>query len=49
LRNAGCALGTVKRPHKKRRHHKLVVKSQTVPPGTIGRAGGRVGVTLGYK
>jgi PKD domain len=49
LHSAGCALGTVKRPHRKRRHHKLVVKSQTVPAGAIGRAGSHVGVTLRYK
>jgi hypothetical protein len=48
IRGAGCAVGSVHKPHKKRRHKKLVVKTQTPGPGGLVRAGTRVNLTLVY-
>ncbi len=49
LGSAGCGVGKVKRPSKKRKHKQLVVGSQSIPPGTTKPHGTKVGLTLVYK
>ncbi len=49
LSSAGCGVGKVKRPSKKRKHKHLVVGSQSIPPGTTKPHGTKVGLTLVYK
>jgi PKD repeat protein len=48
LTAAHCVLGQVTRPHKVRKHKRLVVKSQSPSPGNLVRAGTAVKVTLVY-
>ncbi len=46
---ARCATGSVTKPSKKRKHKKLVVKSQSPTAGGLVRAGTKVNLTLRYK
>jgi hypothetical protein len=49
IRAAGCTVGSVTRPHKRRKHHKLVVKSESPGAGNLVRGGTRVNLTLRYR
>ena len=49
LNSAGCGVGTVKRPSRKRKHKHLVVGSQSIAPGKTKPHGTKVGLKLVYE